>query len=242
MKYTFYLLFILLLLQSCSKDTDLSKYPIPLSKLGKFKIDVPEPSDLALTFEEDALWTVSDQNSTIYKLSFDGKVIEKIVTKFDDLEGITVLDTNILAVAVEEERKICIINKNGELLKEIKLHLKGEYNKGLEGIVFNPDNKHFYAVNEKFPAMLIELDKEFNVINEKKIDFVSDLSAITYDKKEKQLLLLSDESGLVAVCDLKGNLLKKYKFSIQQAEGICIKDGNIFIVSDPRAEVHKLGI
>ena len=106
--------------------------------------------------------------------------------------------------------------------------------------MFNPDNQHFYLVNEKYPAMLIELDKNFDVVLEKEINFVSDLSAITYNKKTGQLWLLSDESKKVAVCDLKGNLIRKIGFDIVQAEGICLKDDNIFIVSDPKAEIYKL--
>ncbi|MFA8341770.1 MAG: SdiA-regulated domain-containing protein [Rhodothermaceae bacterium] len=236
------LLTLFILLQTCTKDNPTLERPVRLAIISSVEVDVAEPSDLALSYEGDALWTVSDDNSTIYKLSLDGKVLEKIETDYDDLEGVTVLDADVLAIAAEEERKICIVNLDGELLKEIKLHLDGEYNKGLEGLVFNPDNNHFYAVNEKYPAMLIELDKEFNVITEKDIDFVSDLSAVTYDKKNKQLLLLSDESKIVAVCDLKGNLLKKYKFSIQQAEGICLKDDIIYIISDPEETLYKLEI
>jgi len=236
------LLTLFILLQTCTKENPVSEHPVRLSKISSVKIDVVEPSDLALSYEGDALWTVSDDNSTIYKLSLDGKVLEKIETDYDDLEGVTVVDKNVLAIAVEEERKICIVTLDGKVLKEIKLHIKGEYNKGLEGLVFNPDNNHFYVVNEKYPAMLIELDKNFNLIREKEIDFVSDLSAVNYDKEKKQLLLLSDESQTVAVCNLEGDLIKKYKFSIQQAEGICLKDNYIYIISDPEETLYKLKI
>ena len=235
----FLLLILALFIIACKNEPETNNEK-NFRKISSFKINVDEPSDLALSFEGDAFWTVSDDNSTIYKLSFEGEILHKIKIKYGDLEGVTVLDKNKLAIAVEEERLICIINLEGKLLKEFRLHLKGEFNKGIEGLVFNPDNQHFYLVNEKYPAMLIELDKNFDVVLEKEINFVSDLSAITYNKKTGQLWLLSDESKKVAVCDLKGNLIRKIGFDIVQAEGICLKDDNIFIVSDPKAEIYKL--
>lgn len=238
MKYIYSLLVIFLLV-SCSEDKIESKIG-KLTKIGQFDIDVDEPSDLALSYEGDAFWTVSDDDSNIYKLSLTGEVIRHISTKYEDLEGVTVLDSTKLAIISEQTRKIAIIDIDGNLIKEITLHIDGEYNKGLEGIVFNPDNNHFYVVNEKYPALLIELNRNFEVVNEKEITFVNDLSAITYDKKSKSLILLSDESEIIAVCDLQGNLIKKYEFSIQQAEGICIKNDQLFIVSDPLAILYQL--
>ena len=234
-----FILLICIVLFGCVND-DTNKFNENLRETDSFRIDVDEPSDLALSYEADAFWTVSDDNSTVYKLGLEGEILQEIETEYDDLEGVTVLDENKLAIAVEEERLICIIDLDGNLLKEFKLHIEGEYNKGIEGLVFNSENRHFYLVNEKYPVLLIELDKNFDVILEKEINFVNDLSAVTYNKKTNELWLLSDESKEIAVCDLKGNLKKKISFDIVQAEGICIKEDKIYIVSDPKGEIYVL--
>ena len=208
--------------------------------LKKYKLSLPEPSGLALAYNEDGFWTVCDNNSTVYKLDNHGKIVKKFKVAGEGIEGITVIDEQTIAVVLERTREVVILDTAGNELRRKDLDLYGEKNMGLEGITYNPHNNNFYVLNEKTPGLLLQLDFELNELSSDTLSFAKDYSGIYYDRANDVLWIVSDESKLIAKTDLRGKLIEKFDIDIIQAEGICIdKAGqNIYLVSDRKEELY----
>jgi uncharacterized protein YjiK len=227
------IILILITFIGCGKKED-EQTKTHLNYLKAYDIPVSEPSGLDLTFTENGFWTVSDQNSTVYKLDNWGKIEKSIAVKGIDLEGVSVVDEKTLAVVLEREREIVIVDTSGKELKRMNVYLEGELNKGLEGITYDPANKVFFVLNEKNPCLLLTFDENLNELSRDTLNFIKDASAIHFDEKSKSLWILSDENQCVIRCDLKGKPIKKYYIAVAQPEGITIdmKGKKMYIVSD----------
>ena len=234
--YSFHsLIFILISITfwGCVKKND-EELKTHINYLKVYDIPVSEPSGLDLTYTESGFWTVSDENSTVYKLNNWGKIEKCFTVKGIDLEGVSVVDDKTIAVVLERVREIALLDTSGNELKRIKVDLEGELNKGLEGISYDPENKKFFLLNEKDPCLLLSFGENLNELSRDTLNFKKDASGIHFDAKNKLLWILSDESQCITKCDLKGNPIKKYYISVPQPEGITIdaEGKKIYIVSD----------
>jgi len=215
-----------------------------LKIIKEYKLKLPEPSGLDFTYDGSAFWTVSDENNTVYKISLAGKILDKIKIEGNDLEGVSTIDDSRIAVILERDRKIIILNTTGKEIRRAKLPLSGKLNSGIEGITYNPKTHHFFVVNEKDPLLLLELDSNLSILKRKKINFVKDLSGLYFDEQNNNLWLISDKSKTVAICDTSGTLLKRYRVNIPQIEGIAIdrKKNKIYLVSDLKEKLYTLNM
>ncbi len=197
-----------------------------------YKLKISEPSGLAL--KDDKLWIVSDRKSSVHRTDLEGNEEFSFKIKDADLEGISIVDDSLLAIVKEISREIVITDFEGNEKSNTKLNVDGSKNSGLEGITYNPSNKHFYVLNEKDPVLIIETDKKFKELNRKKIKELRDLSGISYSSKENCLWLVSDEEKRIIKCSLDWEFIEEYKIDIDQAEGIAIDDKKnlLYVVSD----------
>ena len=214
--------------------------PAALSPIDIISLNVPEPSGLHFDQKTKTLWTVSDENSTLYNLDLSGHLISKIVVDGEDLEGITVIKDSLLVVVLERDRAIIILDKKGKIQKRIDVDIKGDLNKGLEGISYNSIKNTFYVVNEKKPGVLIEIDSTGEIISRTKLTFASDYSGLCFDYLENILWIISDEDKAIFRCTTEGQLLEKYKVDIKQIEGISIDLENsvLYVISDPLEKLY----
>lgn len=206
-----------------------------LTPIRQIDLSVPEPSGLEYDSRENILLTVSDETSRIYKMDLEGNVLKEIKVNGIDLEGITKPNDSTLATILERARTVVFLDTSGVESGRIELNLKGEPNKGLEGITYNPKNSHYYVLNEKKPRLLMEIDSDNNIIKKNKLEFASDFSGIYFDSRTETLWILSDESETIFKCDENGTLIKEYQINIEQAEGIAInyEDSLLYVISDP---------
>ena len=247
MKITYRLIIALLLLLSafagCTKGKEEKPVDI-ITLLERYDIPVMEPSGLTLTSDQNGFWTVSDEDSSLYKLDSYGKIIKRIKVNGFDLEGVTVINEATLAIVLERSREVVILDTAGTELKRVKIDLEGELNLGLEGITYNESTKHFYIVNEKDPPLIIELDGDLNEVRRDTIKFAADVSGIFYDENDSLLWILSDEDQMVVKTDMKLNIIAKFKISVLQPEGITInsKGDRMYIISDieEKLSVYKI--
>lgn len=235
---------LILVLVSCGKNNlpDNKDYKFELVRIIKLK--VPEPSGLDLTFSKDGFWTVSDENSTVYRLDNEGNILRSFKVKGIDLEGITVINENTMAVVLERTREVVLTDTLGKEMKRKKLDLKGDLNSGPEGITYDAVNEKFYIVNEKSHGLLIELDKNLNELSRTELKLAKDYSGIFYETKNKVLWILSDESKKILITDTAGKLTEEYNTTIEQAEGITLNYENdrLYIVSDVKEELYEYRI
>jgi len=237
------LLFVLTAFAGCIKEKE-EKPGDKITLLGRYDIPVMEPSGLTLTSDQNGFWTVSDEDSTLYKLDSYGKIIKRITVNGFDLEGVTVINEATLAIVLERSREIVILDTAGTELKRVKINLEGELNSGLEGITYNKSIKHFYIVNEKNPPLVIELDGDLNEVRRDTIKFAADVSGIFYDENDSLLWILSDEDQMVVKTDMELNIIAKFKISVLQPEGITINSNGdrMYIISDieEKLSVYKI--
>jgi uncharacterized protein YjiK len=247
MKITYRLIIALLLVLTgfagCIKENEEKTGDI-ITLLDRYDIPVLEPSGLTLTSDQKGFWTVSDEDSYLYKLDSYGKITKRIKVNGFDLEGVTVIDDSTIAVVLERTREVVILDTAGTELKRVKINLKGELNSGLEGITYNKSRNHFYIVNEKDPPLIIELDGNLNEVRRDTIKFAADVSGIFYDENDCLLWILSDEDQMMVKTDMELNLITKFKLSILQPEGITVNSegDRMYIISDreEKLSVYKI--
>ncbi len=228
-----FILIILIIVSACNTaDTNKDAFDL----VNSYKINVPEPSGLSFAADNKSLYTVSDRTNKIYRISLEGKLIEKINCTAEDLEGIVFdnLDTSIW-LADERKRRLINVNLQGKTLKSIDLNIEAQNNNsGLEGLTINKNTGNFLCLNEKKPGLLIETDKSGNILKTHKLDFAKDYSGAYHDAHTNKLWIVSDKSMTITRFDAKGNTEHSYQTDIESMEGIVVDSQNrlMYIVSD----------
>jgi uncharacterized protein YjiK len=209
---------------------------------SSFNLDIQEPSGLSFTATGDALYTVSDKNGFIYKISFTGDIIEKIHSGENDLEGIDVDKSNgNIWIVEEKQQKIYCYNNSGRLIEKISdIHIKTKDNSGFEGIAVN--GNFLYILIEKNPGTLIVYDTSTKEWKHHSLSFADDYSGIDYDITDNTLWIVSDESKTLNHCNLTGKLIKSQKLDIIQAEGVAVdrRTNTAWIVSDAAHRLYRI--
>lgn len=235
---------LIVLFFSCSVKEKSGEKSYTFESVRTVKLKVPEPSGLDIAYNKYGFWTVSDENSTVYRLDPDGNILRSFKVKGVDLEGIATVGENVIAVVLERTREVVLLDTLGKEIKRKKLNLKGDLNSGPEGITYDDINKWFYIVNEKSPGLLIELDENLNELSRTELKLARDYSGIFYERINDVLWILSDESKKILITDKSGNLIEQYNTTIDQAEGITVdyENGRLFIVSDRKEEFYEYRI
>jgi len=203
-----------------------------LKPTESFKLSIKEPSGIAVF--DNHLFIVSDQNGTIYKTSLEGKILKKIKTNYSDLEAITINPiTENFFIVNESKRSLIELDSKGKMIRKTKIKGKQKTkNNGLEGICFDTSKNKIYALNEKSPKQLLELNLKGEIKNKFELDFSKDVSGICFDAKTNSLWIISDESQTIFNISKKGKLLKSFTISVEKGEGIAIYNDKIYVVSD----------
>jgi len=219
-----------------------------------------------LTFDErrNHLWAVVNNPEELVALDADGRFIARYPLEgFTDVEGITYLGDDLLAVAEERSQTLVIMpvpTQPGALQREdfasLTLALGSDDNAGFEGLGYDRTGDRLFVVKEHSPRKLYEiqglkasLDGGLNLkvidrgawIDDK--DMASDLSSVHFDERTGHLVLLSDEAKMLLELDNTGELVSFRSMwsgfaglenSVPQAEGMTFDaHGNLYLVSEP---------
>lgn len=219
-----------------------------------------------LTFDEkrNHLWAVVNNPEELVALDRDGNFLARYpLTGFVDVEGITYLGDNLLAVTEERSQSLVIFpvpDRPGELHREdyasITLGIGAGENNGFEGVGYDRAGDRLFVVKEHSPRKLYEirgikatLNGQLNLeiidreawIEDK--DMASDLSSVHFDERTGHLVLLSDEAKMILELNGEGELVSfrslwsgfaGLKKSVPQGEGMTFDDqGDLYLVSEP---------
>lgn len=212
-----------------------------LKLISEKHINIDEPSGLTLDLDNKALWTVSDKTGRITKLNLNGNVLKTLNFHGSNLEGITINPAdNSLWIVEEGLGEIIQIDSIGNELSRHWIPSVRDGAGGLEGITYNITNKHFYALKEKDPGVLLELDDTLSTISYKRIFFADDFSGIDFDANNSELWIVSHQSEKIFRCKLDGEVIEYFAISLPQAEGIAYDADNklIYIVDDAEEKLY----
>jgi len=173
---------------NCKTSVEIKKLVV----IRSIALDIQEPSGLAHDIRTDTFWTISDKNGNIYNFDINGKIIKKISTDFDDLEGITLNNDGTLMVVNESNNKIIKIDLDGNVLMQYDYKYKSKKDSGLEGITFDSYNELYFLLNEKEPSMLFRTDKNLKEISRRRLKEKKDASGLII--VEDNLVIISDEA------------------------------------------------
>ncbi|MDX2354379.1 SdiA-regulated domain-containing protein [Stutzerimonas xanthomarina] len=219
-----------------------------------------------LTFDEqrNQLWAVVNNPEELIALDLNGEFIARYPLKgFIDVEAVTYLGDNLLAVAEERSQSIVILpvpTSPGELMREdyatVSLSTGASENSGFEGLGYDRAGDRLFVVKEQSPRKLYEIQGikasfngqlNLNIIDREAWiedkDMASDLASVHYDERTGHLVLLSDEAKMMLELDSEGELVSFRSLwsgfagldkSVPQAEGMTFDDrGNLYLVSEP---------
>ncbi|MCB5185958.1 SdiA-regulated domain-containing protein [Methylobacillus gramineus] len=220
-------------------------------------------SDLSYNRETNTLFTVSNAQPWIVELGLDGRVLRKINVKgIKDMEGIAHIRGNQFVLLNEREHKLILTSIKDGVAEidvshdpELTLAMYAVDNKGFEGVVWDADHHRLLLVKERSPKRVIAIHGFADALPHQPIQLrieklaqtascgLRDLSAVSYDHVSGNVLLLSDESRMVAEYDDQGNMLgtlalwrdfQGLKRNVPQAEGLAIgPDKRIYVISEP---------
>lgn len=199
---------------------------------------VSEPSGLAYHRKNDALMTVSDAQSELYIIGYDGALKRRIATTSADLEGIAVsLTCDTIYVVEERTRQVVLYREDGTRISAFTVDVATSANNGLEGITVGP-NGNLFVLNEKLPGMIVECTPAGTEIRRIPLSLASDYSGIMYDASDNSLWIVSDESMSLMKTDLNGTLKKQWPLPFSKGEGISIVRDTLYIVNDADAKLY----
>jgi uncharacterized protein YjiK len=219
-----------------------------------------------LTFDEQRnhLWAVVNNPEELLALDLNGQFLARYpLNGFVDVEGVTYLGDDLLAVAEERSQSIVIMpipSQPGELKRadyaSLTLSIGAGKNSGFEGLGYDRAGDRLFVVKEHSPRKLYEiqglkssLNGQLNLtvidreawIEDK--NMATDLSSVHFDARTGHLVLLSDEAKMMLELDANGELVSfrslwsgfaGLKKSVPQAEGMTFDDkGNLYLVSEP---------
>lgn len=219
-----------------------------------------------LTFDErrNHLWAVVNNPEELVAVDRDGNFLARYPLKgFTDVEGITYLGDNLLAVAEERSQTLVILpvpERPGALQRadyaSVSLGLGSGDNTGFEGLGYDRAGDRLFVVKEHSPRKLYEIQGiksslhgqlNLNIIDRQEWiedkDMASDLSSVHFDEGTGHLVLLSDEAKMMLELDSDGELVSYrslwsgfagLKDSVPQAEGMTFDNkGELYLVSEP---------
>jgi uncharacterized protein YjiK len=200
--------------------------------IEKMQTKIKEPSGLTTCGE--FLYTVSDKTNLIYQLSFKGEIIKSFDFEGFDLEGITIdWRDKSFWLCDEKKHQIVHVSPQGKLIKKYPVSFYAPKGKsGMEGICMSPIDNHLWVVNEKKPAILVELDQNLEAIKTAYLDCADDFSGLCFHPETNMLWMVSDESKLLIQYDPENILIKKYPVEVCKAEGLAISGDSFYIIDD----------
>jgi uncharacterized protein YjiK len=222
----------------------------------------------ALTYngETDTLFTTINHPPQIVELTREGEVLRRLpVAGVEDLEGITHMEGNLFALIDERRQQIYRVEIGADIRRvdvrdapRLGLGILQSGNFGFEGITWDEKTHRLFVAKEKSPRVFAidglprlmdggngEMDLQIREWQPRQHfrHFMRDLSSLGRDEQSGHMLLLSDESRLLAEYSVEGELVGLMPLwrgwhglaaSVPQAEGVTVgRDGTIYLISEP---------
>ena len=243
-KIALFFLLISLLFSMCEvfDETDLNL----LQLKNIYEMNISGASGISYSVNSNQYLVSSNKTNKIYLVSKWGEKKDSLNYTGTGVGGVfqRMSDSAIFVVEEQSSEVIELDNQGIEQNRyQIDVNIT-DTDYGLEGIAYRPTIEHFYLQTEKAPFLLIETDKNFNIIRQSITDFAKDFSDIFFDYTTGSLWIISDESNLLMKCTNTGELLLTYRFEIANASGILIEEETerVLIISNSEKKIYEFEI
>lgn len=238
-----------------AQSLDLSRYRL----VNSFGAPRVESSAITYDWDSDTLFIVEDSARFISQITKTGELVSEMsLVGFEDTEGLTYVGDGKFVIADERVQTLSLIgySATGSVKKsEAPSYSLGPRvgNDGIEGVSYDPSSGGYIAVKQQHPAKVYEATISFGktttgrrvelfdpaLLGLKGLSDVQVLSMPWFAGTgfERNLLVLSAQSGKLLEVDRAGKLLSSFDLSklSATAEGVTIdKDGMIYIASEGR--------
>ncbi len=215
-------------------------------------------SGLAFDSDHGHLLAVLNRPSTVLVLDRDGQVLRRHRLRgASDVEAIAWLGGDRVALLQEGRRSVIVATlpaRDGPIdttqSRVVPLTMADAGNNGPEGMAYDRSSDTLYISKERAPAGLYQLQgiAAGGPVHQRdlsawlrRLPFATDLSSLEFDARHRHLLLLSDESQLLAELTLDGTPVswrslssERWSLPMPQPEGVTLDDqGNLYVVSEP---------
>lgn len=178
------------------------------------------------------LWAISD-NSTLFEIDPDGKILRRLEFKDGDTEGVLEFTTGGKVWVLSERQPALFVVRTSDFTFEGSIDLEryphAEHkNKQFEGMSLTAGDRRLILANER-PAVIVEMDIDPNgrpgpILSTVEIDADS-LSAITVSPDGSEICIVSRDVGLRLVTRAGKPLGPWKKFRAKRIEGMAFVPG-----------------
>ncbi|WP_461536006.1 SdiA-regulated domain-containing protein [Spongorhabdus nitratireducens] len=220
-------------------------------------------SGLTWNSETSTLFAVTNGPNSVLELTPDGKLLRTVALEgFEDVEAIAWIEGHRFLVTDERIQSVIQIeippqasSISYDQFPQVQVATSASGNKGFEGIAWNPASQKVWVAKERDPMALYQITGFGSQGLGKKIQIAADmdlleqvtrdkndLSGLHYDQRTGNLLVLSDQSRVLAEVDENGDEVSSMDLGrlfavsshLPQPEGVTLDDqGNLYIVSEP---------
>jgi uncharacterized protein YjiK len=216
-------------------------------------------SGLAYDARHDRLLAVINRPSQVLVLDRDGGVLQRHrLHGASDVEAIAWLGGDQVALLQEGRRSVLVATLPHDpaaaidvgAARRVPLDIAKAGNNGPEGLAYDRERDVLYVGKERMPAALYALHGFLHAPQPRQQDlsgwlrtlpFATDLSSVEFDPVHRHLLLLSDESQLIAELDADGTPVSwsplptsAWTLPAPQPEGVAVDGaGTLYLVSEP---------
>lgn len=210
-----------------------------LQLINIIQLPFGEASGLTYDSESSSLLAVSDNENLLYQL-FRLNLSGSIETEYNlcgyDLEAVAQKpEDNSIWVADERTARVFLADsaETGFILQQAL-----DDNNGIEGIAFG--DSVLYILKEKNPALLFSCTYEGMVIDSLNLSYAQDFTDLEYDRQNKRLFMLSEQSKKLMILNSRLELVKQYALDIDKPEGLAYQpeDNTLYIACDSTSKLY----